>query len=89
MIKPTNKPAVETIEALNPIINLVRGAECTIGNGSTRWTIVSGYINGQGGYTEERGVYPSAIVLLRRRDGIGGSQVFTREAHLNQLKLAN
>ena len=85
MIKPTNKPTIETIEQLTPVLDFFRDAEVTVGDGSTVWTLSSGYISGSGGWSADRGCYPSAIVRLTRKDHRG--EPVQRQAHLNQIRL--
>ncbi len=84
MIKPTNKPSIECSKQLSELLGLIRGTKVTIGNGKQVWTLTGGYICGTGGYSKERGVYPSAIAVLKRRTDNG---IVRRERHLNQLKL--
>ena len=86
-IKPTNKPSVENVEELRYVLDLIKGEEVTIGNGSVVWTVKGGHIDRTGGFTPERGSYPSAKISLVRRSGVGNHQVHYREAHLNQLKI--
>lgn len=83
-IKRTSKPSVECPKKLSEILKAFRGSEVTIGNGKQVWTLTSGHICGTGGYSKERGVYPSAVVLLKRRTNNG---IVSTERHLNQIKL--
>ena len=86
MIKATSKKSIETKEAMKFVLDVARGGEVTIGNGKVVWVLSSAFISSVGGYSKERGVYPSAIALLKRRGKFG--EIIKRHAHLHELRLA-
>lgn len=87
MIKATSERSIDNADSMNYVLGIARGEEVTIGNGKVKWTLKGAYLNMAGGYSKERGVYPSAIARLRRKDKYG--TVHFRDCHLHQVRLAN